>query len=74
VRTVREDCLDHVLVFFGRHLEMILGEYVAHYNRGRPHRCLDLMPPRPTRAASGAGTVRRRAILGGVVHEYEWAA
>ena len=62
VRTVREDCLDHVLVFSRRHLEMILGEYVARDNQGRPHRGRDLTPPRPTRAASSAGTVRRRDL------------
>jgi transposase InsO family protein len=74
IRTVREDCLDHVLVFSGRHLEMILGKYVAHYNRGRPHRGLDLTPPRPARAASSAGTIRRRDLIGGLIHEYELAA
>jgi len=74
VRTVRKDGVDHVLVFSRRHLEMILGEYVAHYNRGRPHRGLDLTPPRPTRAASSAGTVHRRDLIGGLIHEYELAA
>jgi hypothetical protein len=53
---------------------MILGEYVAHYNRGRPHRGLDLTPPRPARAASSAGTIRRRDLIGGLIHEYELAA
>ena len=52
VRTVREDCLDHLLVVSGRHLERVLAEYVTHYNRGRPHRSLDLTPPRPTSAVS----------------------
>ena len=36
VRTAREDCLDHLLVVSRRHLERILDEYVAHYNRARP--------------------------------------
>ena len=34
VRTVREDCLDHLLVISKGHLERVLGEYVVHYNRG----------------------------------------
>ena len=38
VRTVREDCLDHLLIFSRRHLEAVLAEYVRHYNRTRPHR------------------------------------
>ena len=45
VRTVRQDCLDHLLVVSGHHLERTLAEYVTHYNRGRPHRSLDLTPP-----------------------------
>ena len=35
-RTVREDCLDHVLVLSRRHLEIVLGEYVEHYNGADP--------------------------------------
>jgi putative transposase len=45
VRTVREECLDHVLVFGRRHLQAVLREYVAHYNAQRPHRSLALAPP-----------------------------
>ena len=33
VRTVREDCLDHLLVVARRHLEVVLADYVRHYNR-----------------------------------------
>jgi transposase InsO family protein len=74
VRTAREDCLDHLLVVSRRHLERILDEYVAHYNRARPHRGLDLTPPCHAAMASGAGTIHRRDILGGLIHEYELAA
>ena len=58
VRTVREDCLDHLLVVSGHHLERVLAEYVTHYNKGRPHRSLDLMPPRPS--ASSLSNRRQR--------------
>jgi putative transposase len=74
VRTAREDCLDHLLVVSRRHLERILDEYVSHYNRARPHRGLDLTPPCHTAMASGAGTIHRRDILGGLIHEYNCAA
>src|SRR6266498_1425243 len=36
VRSVRNECLDHILVFGRRHLERILGGYVTHYNAERP--------------------------------------
>jgi putative transposase len=74
VRTVREDCLNHFLIFDRRHLESVLAEYVRHYNRARPHRGLDLDPPQPRIAGDRTGTVRRRDVLGGLIHEYELAA
>src|SRR4030095_9244829 len=45
VRTVRTECLDWLLMLSARHLERILGVYMDHYNRHRPHRSLGLTPP-----------------------------
>jgi len=73
VRTVRQECLDWVLIWGRRHLERVLNEYVRHYNDERPHRSLALRPPRSiaVRAVPGAVTaaasVRRRDRLGGLV-------
>jgi putative transposase len=75
VRTVREDCLDHLLVVSRRHLEAVLAEYVRHYNGARPHRGLELDQPLLRSAASATrGRVIRRDVLGGLIHEYERAA
>jgi transposase InsO family protein len=75
VRTVRNECLDHLLVFSRRHLETVLAEYIEHYNEERPHRGLDLTPPKPTTTLPGqTGAIHRRDILGGLIHEYELAA
>ena len=75
VRTVREDCLDHLLVVSRRHLEAVLAEYVRHYNQARPHRRIKLEQPLPRSAPSATrGRVIRRDILGGLIHEYERAA
>jgi putative transposase len=73
-RTARDDCLDHLLVVSRRHLERILDDYVAHYNRARPHRSLDLTAPVDTAMAIGAGTIHRRDIPGGPIHEHDLAA
>jgi transposase InsO family protein len=75
VRTVRQDCLDHLLVVSRRHLQSVLGEYLLHYNQARPHRGLQFTAPlpRPVPSPTG-GKVIRRDVLGGVVHEYERAA
>ncbi len=80
VRTVREECLDWMLIWGRRHLERVLGEYVRHYNDQRPHRSLALRPPRgiaPGSVPSAVAVtdrVRRRDRLGGLVHEYYDAA
>jgi putative transposase len=77
VRTVRADCLDRILIVGRRNLERVLGVYVRHYNEHRPHRALGLVPPghsRPIPQATLPLRVRRRDLLGGLVHEYEAAA
>jgi transposase InsO family protein len=48
VRTVRAELTDRMLIFSQRHLRVVLTEYVRHYNGRRPHRALNLRPPRPT--------------------------
>jgi putative transposase len=79
VRTLREECLDWLLIVGRRHLERALREYVEHYNRERPHRALELRPPDvstppvPLRPRYQTG-VNRRDRLGGLIHEYAWAA
>jgi putative transposase len=78
VRTVRTECLDWILVFGRRHLERVLRTYTSHYNARRPHRGLGLKTPErlPDRAlrSDGNARVRRRDLLGGLLHEYERAA
>ena len=73
VRTVRQECLDHLLIFSRRQLEAVLAEYVRHYNVARPHRGLQLGTPKPPRPAL-SGPVCRRDVLDGLVHEYSRAA
>ncbi len=77
VRTVRRECLDHVLVYGRRHLERVLRAYVSHYIEERPHRGLGLAVPagNRTRVRRPARTpVERKDVLGGLIHEYRWAA
>jgi putative transposase len=79
VRTVRTECLDWLLIVGRGHLEQVLRIYVRHYNQHRPHRALGLEPPSPPAAPTLLGDprrarVRRRDLLGGLVHEYQRAA
>ena len=67
-----------MLILGRRHLERVLHEYGDHYNLGRPHRGLDLRVPDPGGREGVALTstehVRRRDVLGGLIHDYEMAA
>jgi putative transposase len=80
VRTVRAECTDRMLIAGPRHLRAVLEEYVAHYNQHRPHRARNLRPPDADDTATvpvtdlAAARIRRRNILGGLIHEYERAA
>jgi putative transposase len=81
VGTVRRECLDRLLIVGRRQLEHVLRVYARHYNRGRPHRALDLRPPDASIRSSVRADpkpqhlrVRRSDLLGGLIHEYEIAA
>jgi putative transposase len=76
VLTARMEVADRVLIFGQRHLRAILAEYVAHYNGRRPHRSLQLHPPRPDHPAAHLSQerIKRRPVLGGLINEYERAA
>ena len=77
VRTIRSECLDWMLILDRKHLEQVLGIFIDHYNRHRPHRALALIPPQPVRLPPPdwrGARVERRDRLGGVIHEYRLAA
>ena len=75
VGTARRKCLDRILILSRAHLDRVLREFVVHYNEHRPHRSLDQRPPFPRRPLpTSAGRMRRRDLLGGLIHEYERAA
>jgi putative transposase len=78
--TLRRECLDHVLVFNERHLQKIVVEFAAYYNTHRPHRSLDLKPPRPgpetasPNSAAPRPRILAEPVLGGLHHVYKRAA
>jgi putative transposase len=54
-------------------MRLVLAEYEAHYNGRRPHRSRQLRPPRPDHPVANLSQkrIRRRAVLGGLLNEYE---
>jgi putative transposase len=73
VRTVRNECLDWLLILGHRHLERVLREFVTHYNQQRPHRGIALDVPAPGSGMTGIPptlNVHRHDVIGGLIHEY----
>src|SRR6266487_4151471 len=73
IKTLRHEALDWLLIFGERHLQVVLREYIDHYNRERPHLALDLHPPEPA-AGGGSGPVLRQQRLYRLINEYHRAA
>ena len=78
LRSVRQECLDHLLIFHERQLQRVLNEYVAYFNQARPHQGIQQQIPvacglsRPSQHA--ADKVIAVPILGGLHHDYQWVA
>jgi transposase InsO family protein len=84
IGTIRRECLDWLIPLSGAHLRLALKSWIAHYNRGRPHMMLgpgvpdppgSLPPstPKSRRRLDDFGSVRGKAVLGGLHHEYSLA-
>jgi putative transposase len=79
IGTARRECLDQLLIVGRQQLVRVLRGYVEHYNWRRPHRSLGLGTPMPSESEGAASApalhqLRRCDILGGLIHEHEWAA
>jgi hypothetical protein len=82
IGTVRRECLDFLIPLNARHLWSVLKEWVAPYNRGRPHSSLGPGIPNFGIGHQRAkpcghhvpidGQVVAKTILGGLHHEYSW--
>ena len=78
--TLRRECLDFLIPFHQRHLQMTIRDWAIHYNRRRPHSALgpglpepmtDQVPSNQHRHSLPIGyQVVNRSVLGGLHHEY----
>jgi putative transposase len=55
VGTIRRECVDWLIIANRRHLQHVLRQFVEHYNAHRPHRALELAPPRTSAPAANNG-------------------
>ena len=69
-RTVREECLDQILILNEPHLMSVLKTYDDYYNRQRPHQGIRQQSPIPRTPQNTSGKVRNRKVLGGIINDY----
>src|SRR4030065_457667 len=70
IRSLRQECLDRIIILNEAHLHWVLQEYVRYYNERRPHRALGLHVPAGPRYYPTEGEVACRRVLGGLVNDY----
>ena len=70
VRSVRQECLDNVLILSEGHLRRVLQTYIDYYNTCRPHQSLEQQSPIPYPEPAKMGAVERRQLLGGIINDY----
>jgi transposase InsO family protein len=71
VRSVRQECLRHVVPLGERHLRHLLAQYVEHYHHERNHQGIGNVIPLPEpRAPAAVDGVQRRQRLGGILNFY----
>src|SRR3954468_7763910 len=75
VRSIKESCLERLILFGEGSLRRAVSEFVAHYHAERNHQGLDnqIIQPEPGHASS-TGSIQRRERLGGTLNYYYRAA
>jgi transposase InsO family protein len=74
VRSIKEECLDRLIVLGERHLRRAIAEFVAHYHAERNHQGLDNELIQPLGRPTTLGAVQRRQRMGGMLNYYYRAA
>jgi transposase InsO family protein len=73
VRSIKEECLERVILFGERHLRRTIAEFVARYHTERNHQGIGNELIQPLEQA-GQGRVRSRQRIGGLLNYYYRAA
>src|SRR6202790_302082 len=74
LRSVRQECLDHLLILQEKQLQRVLNAYVAYFNQARPHQGIQQHIPEPSRSTLSSHHAGEKVIalpvLGGLHHDY----
>lgn len=78
IGSVRRECLDHILILNERHLRHKVKAYIHYFNTARPHQGITGQIPIPSSSPPSVvpplSQLQRIPILGGLHHDYQWAA
>lgn len=78
MRSVRQECLDHLLIFHEKQLQRVLNAYVLYFNQARPHQGMAQQIPEQRRSVPSSQDAGNKVIalpvMGGLHHDYRWAA
>ena len=74
VRSIKESCLDRLILFGEQSLRRAIREFVTHYHHERNHQGLGNCLILSDFVSKTSGTIRRRERLGGMLNYYYRAA
>jgi putative transposase len=75
VKSIRNELLNHVVVFSKDHLRRLMKEYMDYYNKDRCHLFLNRDSPlgrKVQQKPSESGKVISISKLSGLQHRYQW--
>lgn len=64
--SIRQEALDHFILFSEKRVRKIVEEYIEYYNHLHPHQGINGIPDEKT--ASTTGKIEKDPILGGLHH------
>jgi hypothetical protein len=78
MRSVRQECLDHLLILHEKQLQRLLIRYASYFNQARPHQGIQQQIPEPRSSSHSSHETGDKVIavpiLGGLHHDYQWVA
>src|SRR3989440_3277987 len=77
LRSVRQECLDHLLILHERQLQRVLNAYMMYFNQVRPHQGIGQQIPEQRSSVPSAQDAGNKVIalpvMGGLHRDYRWA-
>jgi len=78
LRSVRQECLDHLFILHKKQLQRVLNQYISYFNHARPHQGIQQQVPEPSKSSHSSHQTGDKVIaiprVGGLHHDYQWVA